>query len=134
MVGLTKHGVVKDSTFFSAGTVYLEEKARPSQDLGTSDISVRAEVEDGPLLRNRNLSPLQLFNSETLCSTLAVSDPSTSDRVQELPHASTSSSVRDLPCSGTSFASNMEQSLLEEFNVSTNSGMYSQWVFSETWV
>ena len=47
MVRLTKHGVVNDSTFFSPGTVYLEEKTKPSQDLSTlSDVSVKSEVED----------------------------------------------------------------------------------------
>ena len=35
-------------SFFSPGTVYLEEKTRPSQPLSTSsDVSVKLEVEDG---------------------------------------------------------------------------------------
>ena len=47
MVRLTKHGVANDSIFFSPGTVYLEEKTKPSQDLSTlSDVSVKSEVED----------------------------------------------------------------------------------------
>ena len=42
---------------FSPGNVYLEEKARPSQDLSTSsDVSVKLEVE------NRNLGPSQNFD------------------------------------------------------------------------
>ena len=48
---------------FLPGTVYLEEKARPSQGLSTSsDVSVRAEVEDRPLLGKRKLWPSQLSN------------------------------------------------------------------------
>ena len=63
MVRLTNHGAVKDSTFFLPGAVYLEEKARPSQELSTSsDVSVRAEVEDCPLLGNRELSPSQFLD------------------------------------------------------------------------
>ena len=62
-VRLTNHGAVKDSTFFLPGAVYLEEKARPSQELSTSpDVSVTAEVEDCPLLGNRELSPSQFFD------------------------------------------------------------------------
>ena len=132
-VRLTKHGVVEDSTFFSAGTVYLEEKARLSQDLSTSsDVSVRAEVEDGSLLGARKLWLSKLCSSDTSRFTLTVSDPSTSGRVRDLPHARTSSSARDPPCSSTSFASNREQSPLEKFNMSTDSGTYSRWSFSET--
>ena len=47
---------------FSPGTVYLEEKTRPSQVLSTSsDVSVKVGVEDRPLLGNRQLWPSQLF-------------------------------------------------------------------------
>ena len=63
MVSLTNHGAVKDSTFFLPGAVYLEEKARPSQEPSTSsDVSVRAEVEDCPLVGNRELSPSQFLD------------------------------------------------------------------------
>jgi len=70
-------------------------------------------------------------DSDTSSSALAVSNPTTSGSVGDLPHASTSSSVRDLPYSksGTSSASNQEQSSLEEFSASTDSGTYSQWFF-----
>jgi hypothetical protein len=63
-------------------------------------------------------------DSDTSRSTLAVSNPTTSSSVGDLPHGSTSSSesVRDLPYSSTSPASNQEQSSLEEFSVSTDSG------------
>ena len=77
MVRLTNHGVVNDSTFFPLGTVYLEEKARPSQELSTSsNVSVRAEVQDRALLGTRKLWPLQLFDSfETFPSDMAVDAP-----------------------------------------------------------
>ena len=70
--------------------------------------------------------PLDLGGSDsnTSRSTLAVSDPSASGTVGDLRHASTSSSVGDLPCSTPSSASNREQSLLEEFIASTDSGTY----------
>jgi hypothetical protein len=63
------------------------------------------------------------YDSDTSRSTLAVSNPTTSGSVGDSPHDSTeSSSVRDLPYSSTSSASNQEQSSLEEFSVSTDSG------------
>ena len=74
-VRLTNHGAVKDSTFFLPGAVYLEEKARPSQELSTSsDVSVRAEVEDCPLPGNRKLSPSQFFNPFISMASLNESD------------------------------------------------------------
>ena len=77
MVRLTKHAVVKDSIFFSPGTVYLEEKARPSQDRRTSsNISVKLEVEDLPLFEDRKPGPSQLFGSfETTPSDMEVDSP-----------------------------------------------------------
>jgi len=76
MVGLTNHVLSKIQHLFS-GTVYLEGKARPSQDLSTSsDVSVRAEVEDHPLLGNRKLWPSQLFDPfETSSSDMEVDFP-----------------------------------------------------------
>ncbi|KIJ96263.1 hypothetical protein K443DRAFT_635714 [Laccaria amethystina LaAM-08-1] len=71
-------------------------------------------------------------DSDTPRSTLSVSDPSTSGTVGDLPHVSTSSSARDLPCSSTSSASNQEQSSLEEFSASTDSGLGGSDVSSET--
>ncbi|EDR00405.1 uncharacterized protein LACBIDRAFT_295783 [Laccaria bicolor S238N-H82] len=66
-------------------------------------------------------------DSDTSRSTLAVSKPSTLGTVTDLPHASTSSKLaRDLPCPSTSSASDQEQSLLEEFNASTDSGYGSE--------
>ena len=73
-------------------------------------------------------------DSDTSRSTLAVSKPSTSGTVGDLPHASTPFSPRDLPCSSTSSASSQEQSSQEEFNTSTDSGTYSQSFVGETWV
>jgi len=74
-------------------------------------------------------------DSDTSPSTLAVSKPSASGTFGDLPHASTSSSsARSLPCSSTSPASDQEHSSLEESNVSTDSGTYSQSFFKETWV
>ncbi|KIJ96280.1 hypothetical protein K443DRAFT_10761 [Laccaria amethystina LaAM-08-1] len=70
-------------------------------------------------------------DSDTSRSTLAVSKPSTSGRVGSMPHASTSSSAQDLPCSRTSSPSNQEQSSLEEFNASTDSGFGGSDVSSE---
>ncbi|KIJ99822.1 hypothetical protein K443DRAFT_679654 [Laccaria amethystina LaAM-08-1] len=46
------------------GTVYLEEKTRPSQHLSTSsDVSVKVDGKDSPLLGNRKVWPSQLFDS-----------------------------------------------------------------------
>ena len=73
-------------------------------------------------------------DSDTSRSTLAVSKPSTSGSAEDSPHASTSSSVRDLPYSSTSSASNQEQSSVEEFSASTDSGTSSQSFFRETLV
>ncbi|KIJ96269.1 hypothetical protein K443DRAFT_107530 [Laccaria amethystina LaAM-08-1] len=72
-------------------------------------------------------------DSDTSHPTLAVSKPSTSGTVGSLPHANTSSPARDLPCFSTSTASSQEQSSLEEFNASTDSGTYSRWFFRKTW-
>ena len=48
---------------FSSGTVYLEEKARPSQDLSTlPGVSATAEVKARALLGNRELRPLLPFH------------------------------------------------------------------------
>jgi hypothetical protein len=69
-------------------------------------------------------------DSDTSRSALAVNKSSTSGTVGDLPHASTSSPARDPPCSSTSSTSNQEQSSVEEFNASTDSGTYSQ-CFSE---
>ena len=79
--------------------------------------------------------PLEIGGSEsdTSRSTLAISQPSTSGTVKGLPHASTSSSASDLPCSSPSSSSDQEQSSLEEFNTSKDSGTYSQLFFRETW-
>ena len=80
----------------SPGTVYLEEKERPSQDLSiSSDVSVRAEVEDGPLIGNRKLWPSQPFDSDTSRSTLAVSDTSGTKSLTRasIPLGASSSSV-----------------------------------------
>ena len=76
MVLLINHGAVKDSTF-SPGTVYLEGKARPSQDLSTSsEVSVKLEVEDFPLFEDRKSGPSQLFGSiETSLSDMKVNSP-----------------------------------------------------------
>ena len=50
--------VLSTLSFFSPGTVYLEEKTRPSQPLSTSsDVSVKLEVED------RKLGSSQLFET-----------------------------------------------------------------------
>ena len=73
-------------------------------------------------------------DSDTSRSTLAVGDAATSSLVGDSPHASTSFSVRGLPCSSTSSASDQEQSSLEEFNASTDSGTYPRSFFRETWV
>ena len=64
--------------------------------------------------------PLDIGGSDfdTLRSTLAVSDPSTSGMVGDLAHASTSS------------ASNQEQNPLEEFGVSTDSGTCSRFILT----
>ena len=49
---------------FFIGTVYLEEKTRPSQDLSTlSDVSVKLEVKDLPLFEDRKPGLSQLFDS-----------------------------------------------------------------------
>ena len=63
--------------YFPPGTVYLEEKARPSQDPSTSsDVYVGAEVEDLPLLGNRKLLPSQIFHPvETSPSDMEVDSP-----------------------------------------------------------
>ena len=63
--------------YFPPGTVYLEEKARPSQDPSTSsDVSVGAEVEDLPLLGNQKFWPSQNFHSiETSPSDMEVDAP-----------------------------------------------------------
>ena len=73
-------------------------------------------------------------DSDTSRSTLAVSNPTTSSPVGDSPHASTSYSIGDLPCSSTSSASDQEQSSLEQFNASTDSGTYPESFFRETWV
>ena len=46
-------------------TVYLEEKARPSQHLSTpaDSVTIEVEVEDRPLAGNRKLWPSQFFDS-----------------------------------------------------------------------
>ena len=47
---------------FIPGTVYLEEKIKPSQHLSSSsDVSVKSEVEDPPLFEDRKPGPSQLF-------------------------------------------------------------------------
>ena len=63
-------------------------------------------------------------DSDTSSTALAVGNPTTSGSIGDSPHASTSSSVRDLPYSksSASSASNQEQSSLEEFSASTDSG------------
>ena len=71
-------------------------------------------------------------DSDTSRSTLAVNKPSTSGSVEDSAHASTSSSVRDLPYSSTSSSLNQEQSSVEEFSASTDSGTSSQSFFRET--
>ena len=62
---------------FSPGTVYLEEKTRPSQHLSTSsDVSVKVEVEDRLLVGNRKLWTSQIFrSSETFPSDVKVDSP-----------------------------------------------------------
>ena len=68
--------------------------------------------------------PLEIggSSSNTSRSTLAVSDPSTSGTVGDLPDARTSS------------ASDQEQRSLEAFRASSDSGKYSQWFSGEIWV
>ena len=73
--------------------------------------------------------PLEIGGSESD----TVSQPSTSGTVKGLPHASISSSASDLPCSSPSSSSDQEQSSLEKFNASTDSGTYSQLFLRETW-
>ena len=59
--------------YFPPGTVYLEEKAIPSQDSSTSDVSVGADVKDLPLLGNRKFWPSLLFHpTETSPSDMGV--------------------------------------------------------------
>ena len=62
---------------FFIGTVYLEEKTRPSQDLSTlSDVSVKLEVKDLPLFEDRKPGLSQLFDSfETSPSDMQVDSP-----------------------------------------------------------
>jgi hypothetical protein len=66
-------------------------------------------------------------DSDSSRSPLAIRNPTSSGSVADSPYTSTSSSVRDLPYSSTSSASNQEQSSLEEFSVSTDSGTSCQW-------
>ena len=63
---------------------------------------------------------LDLGGSDSDTSHSTIAKPSTSGTVGDSPHARTLS------------ASNLKQSRLEEFSVSTDSGTYSQWFFSET--
>ena len=85
-------------------------------------ISTHASCRQRILIIGKHLD-LGGSDSDTSRSTLAISKPSTSGPVGDLPHASTSSSFRDLPYSSTSPASKQKQSSLEEFSVSTDSGM-----------
>ena len=49
---------------FFPGTVYLEEKTRPSQHISTSsDVPVKLEVEDLPLFEDQKPGFLQLFDT-----------------------------------------------------------------------
>ena len=61
---------------FFPGTVYLEEKTRPSQHLSTSsDVSFKSEVEDLRLFEDRKRGPSQLFNSLEISPSGMQADP-----------------------------------------------------------
>lgn len=70
-------------------------------------------------------------DSDASSSALVVSNPTTSSSVGDSPRARSSSSVRDLPYSSTRSASSQEQSSLEEFSASTDSGLGVSEVSSE---
>ena len=61
---------------FFPGTVYLEEKIKPSQHLSSSsDVSVKLEVEDPPLFVDRKPGPSQLFDPFDISPAMQVDSP-----------------------------------------------------------